>query len=182
MRRAHPWQSNRSSHLPRGSETLGLLYADHFPYRQIASSRGVRHWPVHEQLAARAVYLAKSRVRRGRTGSFRRKAAPGQARDADTWGRPRWHKHVAAEQWLPEGIGLFDLSPFGKIHVEGAMRRPCCTGLRQRDRRRPGADRLYAEAESSGRHRGRPHGDPPHGDNLPHRNGGRHTSPRYLLA
>ncbi len=48
-----PFQSTKSYLVQRVEETLGLLFADHWPYRQYATSRGVRHLPVHEALIAR---------------------------------------------------------------------------------------------------------------------------------
>jgi glycine cleavage system T protein len=123
VRRVFPWQSTRSFIIPRVSETLGLLYAEHFPYRQFATSRGVRHSPVHAQLAACGAYFGEA------TGWERphwflpeAEAARGQRPEAhDTWARPRWHTYVAAEHMAARtAIALFDLSPFGKIHVEGA--------------------------------------------------------------
>ena len=123
VRRVFPWQSTRSFIIPRVAETLGLLYADHFPYRQFASSRGVRHSPAHEQLAARGAYF-------GEVAGWERphwflpddEAARGRRPEAhDTWGRPRWHDYAAAEHMaVRTGVGLFDMSPFGKIRVEGA--------------------------------------------------------------
>ena len=123
VRRAFPWQSTRAFIVPRVSETLGLLYADHFPFRQFATSRGVRHSPLHEQLAARGAYF-------GEVAGWERphwflpetNVTRGEAPEAhDTWGRPRWDGHVAAEHMaVRTGVGLFDMSPFGKIHVEGA--------------------------------------------------------------
>ena len=123
VRRTFPWQSTRAFIVPRVSETLGLLYADHFPFRQFATSRGVRHSPLHEQLAARGAYF-------GEVAGWERPhwflpesdVARGQAPEPhDTWSRPRWHAHVAAEHIaVRTGVGLFDMSPFGKIHVEGA--------------------------------------------------------------
>ena len=50
IRRMQPFQANRSYLQSRVSETLGLLYADHFPYRQFASARGVRRSPIHSYL------------------------------------------------------------------------------------------------------------------------------------
>src|SRR5262249_7241257 len=50
VRRVFPWQSTRAFIGPRVAETLGLLYADHFPFRQFATSRGVRASPLHEPL------------------------------------------------------------------------------------------------------------------------------------
>ncbi|MBU2483561.1 MAG: FAD-dependent oxidoreductase, partial [Alphaproteobacteria bacterium] len=52
IRRAQPFQKNRHYLQSRVTETLGLLYADHFPYRQMATARGVRRSPIHEQLKA----------------------------------------------------------------------------------------------------------------------------------
>jgi glycine cleavage system T protein len=123
VRRVFPWQSTRSFIVPRVSETLGLLYADHFPYRQFATSRGVRHSPVHEQLAACGAYFGEAAGwERPHWFLPQEEAARGQRAEAhDTWARPRWHDYVALEHMaVRTGIGLFDLSPFGKIRVEGA--------------------------------------------------------------
>ncbi|WP_274961451.1 FAD-dependent oxidoreductase, partial [Lentibacter algarum] len=45
--RAQPFQRNRRYLKERVTETLGLLYADHYPYRQKATARGVRRTPFH---------------------------------------------------------------------------------------------------------------------------------------
>ena len=122
VRRVFPWQSTRAFIVPRVAETLGLLYADHFPFRQFTTSRGVRHSALHEQLAANGAYfgevagwerphwfLAQADVARGE-----------RPRAHDTWGRPHWHACVAAEHMaVRNAVGLFDMSPFGKIHVQG---------------------------------------------------------------
>ena len=49
IRRAQPFQKNRKYLKERVSETLGLLYADHFPYRQVETSRGVRRTHAGEE-------------------------------------------------------------------------------------------------------------------------------------
>ena len=59
IRRAQPFQKNRNYLKERVSETLGLLYADHFPYRQMATSRGVRRSPLHEHLKARGAVFGE---------------------------------------------------------------------------------------------------------------------------
>ena len=51
IRRMHPFQANRHYLSARVTETLGLLYADHYPYRQFASARGLRRTPLHQKLA-----------------------------------------------------------------------------------------------------------------------------------
>ncbi len=137
VRRVFPWQSTRSFIVSRVSETLGLLYADHFPYRQFATSRGVRHSPVHDQLAARGAYFGEAAGwERPHWFLPEEEAARGQRPEAhDTWKRPRWHKYVAAEHMAVRAdIGLFDMSPFGKIRVEGedaeaVLQRVCANDL-----------------------------------------------------
>ena len=61
IRRAQPFQRNRRYLRERVTETLGLLYADHFPYRQMATARGVRRSPLHEHLKARGAVLRRGR-------------------------------------------------------------------------------------------------------------------------
>ncbi|MGQ0547326.1 MAG: FAD-dependent oxidoreductase, partial [Betaproteobacteria bacterium] len=51
--RFHPFQVNRGYLRKRIVETVGLLYAMHWPYRQMASARGVRRSPLQERVAAR---------------------------------------------------------------------------------------------------------------------------------
>ena len=48
--RMHPFQGNKHYLYERSKETLGLLYADHFPFRQKETARGVRRSPFHSYL------------------------------------------------------------------------------------------------------------------------------------
>ncbi|WP_416899424.1 MAG: GcvT family protein [Minwuia sp.] len=117
IRRAQPFQSNRAYLKERVSETLGLLYADHFPYRQPETARGVRRSPVHEYLKARGAVF-------GETAGWERAnwfAADGQDRNYRySWKRQNWFDNARAEHIaVREGAGLFDMSSFGKIRVEG---------------------------------------------------------------
>jgi heterotetrameric sarcosine oxidase gamma subunit len=117
IRRAQPFQRNRRYLKERVSETLGLLYADHFPYRQVVTSRGVRRSPIHEHLAARGAVF-------GEVAGWERAnwfAEPGQAREYQySWGRQNWFDNQRAEHLaVRTGVGLFDMTSFGKIRVEG---------------------------------------------------------------
>jgi hypothetical protein len=116
IRRAQPFQRNRRYLKERVTETLGLLYADHWPYRQVETARGVRRSPVHEHLKAGA------RLRRGRgVGAGELVRRPGQAREYRyDWHRQNWFENSRAEHMaVREGVGLFDMTSFGKIRVEG---------------------------------------------------------------
>ena len=117
IRRAQPFQRNRRYLEERVTETLGLLYADHWPYRQVETARGVRRSPVHEHLkTAGAVF--------GEVAGWERAnwfAQPGQDQAYRyDWHRQNWFENQRAEHMaVREGVGLFDMTSFGKIRVEG---------------------------------------------------------------
>lgn len=117
IRRAQPFQKNRSYLKERVSETLGLLYADHFPYRQIATARGVRRSPIHEQLKARGAVFGEA-AGWERANWF---ARDGQEREYRySWKRQNWFENQREEHLaVRSGVGLFDMTSFGKIRVEG---------------------------------------------------------------
>ncbi|MBW7920594.1 MAG: FAD-dependent oxidoreductase [Rubellimicrobium sp.] len=115
--RNQPFQHNRRYLFERAKESLGLLYADHFPYRQKATARGIRRSPFHAQLDALGAVF-------GEAGGWERAnwfARPGQPRAYEYgWGRQNWFDNSAAEhRALREGAGFYDMSSFGKIRVEG---------------------------------------------------------------
>lgn len=117
IRRAQPFQKNRRYLKERVTETLGLLYADHFPYRQVVTARGVRRSPLHEHLKARGAVF-------GEVAGWERAnwfARDGEARDYRySWGRQNWFDNQRAEHLaVRTGVGLFDMTSFGKIRVEG---------------------------------------------------------------
>jgi 4-methylaminobutanoate oxidase (formaldehyde-forming) len=117
IQRAQPFQRNKRYLKTRASETLGLLYADHFPYRQKATARGIRRSPLHEHLKAQGAVF-------GEFAGWERAnwfANPGQAPEYDySWGRQNWFDNQRAEhEAVREGVGLYDMSSFGKIRVEG---------------------------------------------------------------
>ena len=117
IRRAQPFQRNRRYLRERVSETLGLLYADHYPYRQVETARGLRRSPLHEHLKARGAVF-------GEVSGWERAnwfARPGELREYRySWGRQNWFSNQRDEHMaLREGVGLIDMSSFGKIRVEG---------------------------------------------------------------
>jgi len=117
IRRAQPFQKNRAYLKDRVSETLGLLYADHFPYRQMATARGVRRSPIHEHLKARGAVF-------GEVAGWERAnwfAKEGQEREYRySWKRQNWFENQKEEHLaVRNGVGLFDMTSFGKIRVEG---------------------------------------------------------------
>ncbi len=117
IRRAQPFQKNRKYLKERVTETLGLLYADHFPYRQVETSRGVRRTPLHEHLKARGAVF-------GEVAGWERAnwfANEGQERGYKySWKRQNWFENQKAEHLaVRTGVGFFDMTSFGKIRIEG---------------------------------------------------------------
>ncbi|WP_299786165.1 FAD-dependent oxidoreductase [uncultured Marivita sp.] len=115
--RAQPFQRNRRYLKERVTETLGLLYADHYPYRQKATARGVRRTPFHQHLLDRGAVM-------GETAGWERAnwyATEGQTPEyAYSWKRQNFFDNVAREhRAIRENVGMYDMSSFGKLRVEG---------------------------------------------------------------
>ena len=115
--RMQPFQGNKTYLAERSKETLGLLYADHFPYRQKATARGVRRTPFHQHLLDRGAVM-------GELAGWERAnwfADDGQKPEyAYSWKRQNFFDNVAAEHMaVRETVGMYDMSSFGKIRVEG---------------------------------------------------------------
>jgi len=115
--RMQPFQGNKTYLFERSKETLGLLYADHFPYRQKATARGVRRTPFHAYLLERGAVM-------GELAGWERAnwyAREGQEREYRySWQRQNFFENVAEEhRAVRENVGMYDMSSFGKIRVEG---------------------------------------------------------------
>jgi 4-methylaminobutanoate oxidase (formaldehyde-forming) len=117
IRRAAPFQRNRRYLHDRTVESLGLLYAMHWPYRQPETARGARTSPLHERVAAAGACF-------GDTAGWERAnwfAEAGGTPVYDySWDKPRWFANVAREhRAVRESVGLFDQSSFGKFLLQG---------------------------------------------------------------
>jgi len=115
--RMQPFQGNKRYLFERATESLGLLYADHFPFRQKETSRGVRRSPFHEHLKARGAVF-------GEIAGWERPnwfANPGQEGEYRySWKRQNWFGNAAAEhKAIRTNMGMYDMSSFGKLRVEG---------------------------------------------------------------
>ena len=122
IRRMQPFQANRRYLETRVSETLGLLYADHFPYRQVETARDVRQSPVHDRLkAAGACFGEVSGWERANWFLPRAEQERGlEPRYEYSWKRQNWFDYSAKEHLaVRERVGMFDMSSFGKIRVVG---------------------------------------------------------------
>lgn len=115
--RMQPFQGNKTYLFERSKETLGLLYADHFPYLQKNTARGVRRTPFHQQLLDQGAVM-------GELAGWERAnwfTNDGQAAKYEySWKRQNFFDNVAAEHnAIRTNVGMYDMSSFGKIRVEG---------------------------------------------------------------
>ena len=118
IRRAFPFQSDPDYLNERIPESLGLLYAMHWPFRQYESARNVRMSPFHDRI----------------------RAAGGVHGELAGWERPNWFAldgmdpvyeySYGKQNWFEasgeecravrERVALFDQSSFAKFEVRGA--------------------------------------------------------------
>ena len=117
IRRTFPFQGEPDYLRERISESLGLLYAMHWPFRQYESARNQRLSPIHERLdAAGAVF--------GEVAGWERAnwfAIDGQERAYEySYGKQNWFDASRIEcDAVRNAVGLFDQTSFAKFRVAG---------------------------------------------------------------
>lgn len=126
IRRMFPFQSTQRYIQHRVTETLGLLYDNHYPYKQMETSRNLRHSPLHEKLVAHNACF-------GEAAGWERPnwfAPEGVTPEYEySFGKQNWFEHSAAEHRAArEKVVLFDQSSFSKYLVQG---RDACTVLQR---------------------------------------------------
>jgi 4-methylaminobutanoate oxidase (formaldehyde-forming) len=126
IRRMYPFHGTQRYLEERVSETLGLLYENHYPYRQYATARGVRHSPIHELLATHNACF-------GEVAGWERPnwfAPQGVAPVYEySFGKQNWFEYSANEHRAArEAVALFDQSSFSKYLVQG---RDACASLQR---------------------------------------------------
>ena len=117
VRRVMPFQKNRAYLHDRTVETLGLLYAMHWPYYQYQTARNVRRTPLHDRLVAAGACM-------GELAGWERPnwyAAPGSSPNYQySYGRQNWFAACKAEcEAVRDTVGLFDETCFAKFLVQG---------------------------------------------------------------
>jgi glycine cleavage system T protein len=116
-RRSFPFQSDPTYLRDRISESLGLLYAMHWPFRQYESARDIRKSPLHDRIdAAGAVF--------GELAGWERPnwyAPEGVERTYEySYGKQNWFGASGIEcRAVRENVGLFDQTSFANFTVEG---------------------------------------------------------------
>ncbi len=117
IRRTFRFESEPSFLSERISESLGLLYAMHWPFRQYESARGILESPLHSRLdEAGAVF--------GATAGWERPnwfAPNGVERSYRySYGKQNWLEYSGLEcAAVRDRVGLFDQTSFSKFEVSG---------------------------------------------------------------
>ena len=117
VRRFSPAQAGAGYLFERTRESLGRLYAMHWPYLQPGTARGLRLVPLYDRLAAAGACF-------GEAAGWERAmwyARPGERPEYEySYGRQNWFGAVADEHRAArEAVALFDLSSFAKLRVDG---------------------------------------------------------------
>lgn len=117
VRRMHPCQGTRDYLKARTAESLGLLYAMHWPFRQPETARGVRRTPLHDRLVAQGACM-------GELAGWERANWFGEAGSHPAYeyayGRQNWFDRVAGEcRAVQDRVALFDQSSMAKYLVQG---------------------------------------------------------------
>jgi glycine cleavage system aminomethyltransferase T/glycine/D-amino acid oxidase-like deaminating enzyme len=117
IRRMFPFQSTQHYIENRVTESLGLLYDNHYPYRQMETSRDIRHSPLHEKLQAHNACFGEA-AGWERPNWFAPEGV--EPKYEYSFGRQNWFEYNAAEHKAArEKVVLFDQSSFSKYLVQG---------------------------------------------------------------
>jgi glycine cleavage system aminomethyltransferase T/glycine/D-amino acid oxidase-like deaminating enzyme len=117
VRRNFPFQINRKYLRERVSESLGLLYATHYPFKQYETARGVRKSALHDRLTAVGACHGEA-FGWERPNWYAHKGT--QAAYQYSYGRQNWFENSAEEcKAVREAVALFDQSSFAKFRLEG---------------------------------------------------------------
>ncbi len=117
VRRVLDFQSNMKYLRDRTTESLGLLYQMHWPFRQPDTARGIRRTPLYDRLKdANACF--------GEAGGWERPnwfAPKGVKPDYEyTYGKQNWFDYSGNEhRAVRENVGLLDISTFSKFMLQG---------------------------------------------------------------
>ena len=124
VRRVMPFQANPRYLHDRTVETLGLLYATHWPHYQYRTARGARRSPLHDRLVAAGACM-------GEAAGWERPnwfAPPGsEPRYEYSYGHQNWFDACRSEcEAVRDAVALFDQASFAKFLVQG---RDACSVL-----------------------------------------------------
>jgi len=117
IRRNMPFQGGGKYLHDRVTETLGLLYAVHWPFYQYKTSRGVRRSPFHGRLKTMGACFGEA-AGWERANWF----APEGVKPEYVYSytKQNWFEYSAAEHTaIRENVGVIDMTSFAKFRLQG---------------------------------------------------------------
>ena len=117
IRRALPFQADPEYLRERVTETLGRLYAVHWPFHQYRTARGIRKSPFYDRLAGRGACFGEAQGWE-RPNWYAPEGVKSEY--VYSFSRQNWFDHSAAEhRAVRENVGLFDQTSFAKFRLQG---------------------------------------------------------------
>jgi len=116
--RLHRYQANPEYRATRTVESLGLVYATHYPNRSMTTARGAKVSPVHHRLVAQRAWFRDVSGWEGADwyAPDGTEPEPGEL----SWGRPDWFGYWEAEHHAARtGVILMDMAFMAKFDVRG---------------------------------------------------------------
>jgi len=117
IRRNMPFQGGRKYLHDRVTETLGLLYAVHWPFYQYKTARDIRRSPFHDRLRNMGACFGEA-AGWERTNWF----APKDVKPEYVYSytKQNWFDSSAREHWaIRENVGVIDMTSFAKFRLQG---------------------------------------------------------------
>jgi len=117
IRRFEKWQINHQYLHDRIKESVGVLYTDHWPFRQPETARNIKCSPFHDRLKARGACF-------GVVAGWERAnwfAPEGVQPEYEySWGRQNWFNYSAQEHMaMRENVGVYDLTSMANFLMQG---------------------------------------------------------------
>ncbi len=117
IRRTQSFQNNKRYLVDRTVESLGLVYRNHWPFRQFETARGVKKLVLHDRLAEAGACFGESAGWERPNWYATNGTAPMYEYSFD---RQNWFDCVGQEhRAVREGVGMFEQSSFSKFLVQG---------------------------------------------------------------
>jgi len=121
--RLHAYQANPEYRATRTVESLGMVYATHYPGRSMRTARCARQSPIHHRLVAERAFFRDVSGWEGADWYAPAGTIPdGSAPDPGelSWGRQHWYANWEAEhRACRDGVILMDMSFMSKFAVQG---------------------------------------------------------------
>ncbi len=116
--RLHAYQGNPEYRRTRTVESLGTVYACHYPTKSMQTARGVKTSALHDRLAAHGAHFRDVSGWEG--ADWYLPAGTEPLVEQLSWGRPDWFPYWAAEHRAArEGVVCMDMSFMSKFLVQG---------------------------------------------------------------